>query len=400
MKPRFEKVLIDGWEGVYEDEWELSSDNLIGIKTPAWSIRKYTLRGGKQHGVDVVELDNGEMTVVVVPTRGMNVLSAYTDDVDIGWDSPVKQVVHPAYVNGESRGGLGWLEGFNELVARCGLESQGAPGEDVIKDEDGKEVSRQFLPLHGRISNTPAVRVWVSVGLAEPHALSVSGEVYDTRLFGPSHKLLSTVSTLPGSAAFRIEDTVQNLCSTPREMELLYHCNLGPPLLEEGSSVIAPVEKMCARDAEALKGLDHWDAYEAPEAGFAEQVYYFTLHGDEDDRTAVALANAAGDLGLSLRFSTAQLPAFALWKNTDAERDGYVTGLEPGTDYPNPRQFEREKGRVVELGGGEIYRSALEFELLRGASRVSSVRDEIDRLMAGKDSTISSDIDPDLSPAG
>jgi len=400
MKPRFEEVLIDGWEGVYRDEWELSSDNLIGIKTPAWSIRKYTLRGGKQHGVDIVELDNGEMTVVVVPTRGMNVLSAYTGDVELSWDSPVKQVVHPAYVDVESRGGLGWLEGFNELVARCGLDSHGAPGEDVITDENGNAVSRQDLPLHGRIGNTPAVRVWVSVGLTEPHTLSVSGEVYDTRMFGPSHKLLSTISTLPGSAGFRIEDTVQNLNATPREMELLYHCNLGPPFLGEGSRIVAPIERMCPRDPEALKGLDHWDTYDAPQAGFAEQCYYFALHGDEDNRTAVALENAAGDLGLSLRFSTAQLPAFTLWKNTDAERDGYVTGLEPGTDYPNLRQFEREKGRVVELAGGEIYGATLDFELLRGASRVGSMREEIEKLMAGKDSTISSDIDPELSPAG
>ena len=46
MTPGFERVLIDGWEGVYYDNWELSSDNLPGLQCPWWSIRKYTLRGG------------------------------------------------------------------------------------------------------------------------------------------------------------------------------------------------------------------------------------------------------------------------------------------------------------------------------------------------------------------
>lgn len=399
MKPRFERVLIDGREHLYEDEWELSSENLIGVKTPAWSIRKYTLCGGKQHGVDVVELDNGRMTVVVVPTRGMNVLSAYTGDVNLGWESPVKEVVHPAFVDVESRGGLGWLEGFTELVARCGLESQGAPGEDVMTDEDGNE-ARMFLPLHGRIGNTPAVRVWAGVELTEPYRLSVSGEVYDTRMFGPSHKLVATVSTVPGSSGFRIDDTVQNLSGTPREMELLYHCNFGPPLLEEGSRVLVPIERISARDPEALKGLETWDVFGPPQAGFAEQCYYFTLHGDDEDRTAVALTNSAGDLGVRLRFSTAQLPAFTLWKNTEAERDGYVTGLEPATDYPNLRTFEQQKGRVVTLAAGQTYRSRIDVDLLPGASEVSAAKSEIEALTRGRDSEVCSNIDPDLSPAG
>jgi hypothetical protein len=29
--------------------------------------------------------------------------------------------------------------------------------------------------------------------------------------------------------------------------------------------------------------------------------------------------------------------------------EGYVTGLEPGSNYPNPRSFEGEQGRVIKL---------------------------------------------------
>ena len=66
------------------------------------------------------------------------------------------------------------------------------------------------------------------------------------------------------------------------------------------------------------------------------------------------LHNAAADRGLCLEFSLEQLPCFTLWKNTQAEADGYVAGIEPSTDYPNPREFEREQGRVLTLVPGDI----------------------------------------------
>ena len=50
------------------------------------------------------------------------------------------------------------------------------------------------------------------------------------------------------------------------------------------------------------------------------------------------------------------MPAFTLWKNTSAVEDGYVAGLEPATNYPNPKPFEREHGRVIRLNGGDSHR--------------------------------------------
>lgn len=399
MKKAFEKVLIDGSDGVHLREWSLDSDAVVGAKSGPWSIRKSTLSGGRQEGVDVVELDTGAMTVVVVPTRGMNVLSAHTEDATIGWESPVQEVVHPAHIDPYDRGGTGFLDGFNEMIARCGLENTGAPCEDTIETPTGEEGTVE-LPLHGRISNIPAVRAWVTVELEEPYRLSVSGEMYDTRMFGPSYRLTSTLTATPGDAGFRVIDRVQNLSGTPSEMELLYHCNYGPPLLEEGSKVVLPVETMSARDERALEGVDEWNTYGPPTPGFNEQGYYCRLHADDDNRTKVGLVNANRDLGLSIGFSTEQLPAFTLWKNTAAERDGYVTGLEPATDYPNPRPFEREKGRVVELDTGETYRAELDVRLHEDATQVKEMMEEIDELTAGSESRVLEDIDPDLSPAG
>jgi len=399
MAKVFEKVLTDTWTGTFEESWQFSSDSIPDYDGPPCFITKFVLKGGKQHGVDLVEIDNGEMSVTIVPTRGMNVLEANTVDAALGWNSPVREVIHPTFVQPESRGGLGWLEGFNELMCRCGLESTGAPGPDAITDNQGNK-SIVTLPLHGRISNTPASRVWVTVQMDSPHTLTVCGEVCDARMFGPSYLLRTAISTKPGSSEFTVADEVVNLSGIPVEMELLYHCNYGPPILGEGTRLVAPIKKMTARDPGALKDLATYDVYLPPTPGYLEQCYFFTLHSTKAGETTTALVSPDEELAATIRFSTKQLPAFTLWKNTASEADGYVTGLEPGTDYPNPRQFERERGRVVTLDAGESHKAALTMGLVRGSSKVKALCNRIAKLTKGKKTEICRGVDADLSPVG
>ena len=50
--------------------------------------------------------------------------------MELGWKSPVHGPVHPNFVPLNEPSGLGWLDGFDELFVRCGLESNGAPDFD------------------------------------------------------------------------------------------------------------------------------------------------------------------------------------------------------------------------------------------------------------------------------
>ena len=397
MAACFQKMLTDYTEGLYVESWQISSENFTGISDQWWSITKYALKGGKQHGVDIVEIDNGATTIVVIPSRGMNILEAYTDEVSLAWDSPVEEVVYPALVNELTHGGLGWLAGFTEMVSRCGLESHGAPGPDTMINNNGQEVTVE-LPLHGFISNIPASKLWVTIELRRKPTLSVTGEVYETSMFGACFKLTSTLSTELGASSFTIKDAVENLKGVPAEMELLYHCNFGPPVLEEGSRLLAPIKKVSARDEIGLAAIDTWDVYGPPQEGFIEQCYFFKLHADKNRRTKVGLVNAAENLGVGLAFSLDELPAFTLWKNTASERDGYVTGLEPGSDYPNNRLFEREKGRLVTLDAGQVYNASIEFSLLQNESDVSALKKDIGALRRGRKKEICSGLDAEFAP--
>ena len=341
------------------------------------SVALRTLRGGRRDGVDLVDLDNGALAVAIVPTRGMGIWKGRYQGDPIGWRSPIEDgPVHPKFVDLGADGGIGWLGGFDELMVRCGLESHGAPY--AIEGPRPTVVT-----LHGRIANIPAHFVAVHVDDAPPHAITLEGRVDEARLFGPRTRLTTRTTTVPGSNRLVVRDEFRNLKDTPADFQLLYHWNFGPPYLEEGSRFVAPIQLLVPRDARAAEGIGHVGVYGPPEPGFAEQAYYLELLGDgPEGRTLVMLRNRAGDKAVVLRFRKAELPAFTLWKCTGGLADGYVTGLEPATNYPNPKPFERARGRVSSLapGGSRVAETIL--EVLDSREAVERVEAEIQALQS------------------
>jgi hypothetical protein len=323
--------------------------------------------------VDLVRVNNGALSFSVCPTRGLNLWNASFRGDRVGWRSPVHDgPVHPMFVESGARGGLGWLQGFDELLARCGLEHNGAPYTE----------GNATYPLHGRLSNIPAHYVAVNIEENPPHGITIEGLVDEAELFFTQLRMKTSIRTTPGSNALTVRDEVTNLRDGDGEFELLYHWNFGPPHLEEGSRFVAPAKVVCPRDARAVEGIGHYDVYGPPQPGFAEQVYFFELHADDACRTVVLLRNRAGDKGVALRFNTKQLPCFTLWKSTQGLREGYVTGLEPGVNFPNPKPFEKARGRVVPLEPGQWYAAETTLEALDGRDAVAAVEREVEALQA------------------
>jgi hypothetical protein len=367
------KVLIDATRNVSVKEWRITSEDIgSSLSVLRWSVTKRVLVGGRQEGVEVIDVDNGVMKFTVVPTRGFNVWRADVGDFRLGWDSPVTEIVHPQFVNLAERGGLGWLNGFGEWIARCGLESFGPP----CKDGD------QTHTLHGRISNIPASYVEVRIESSPVPRIVLRGVVDESLMFGPQLRLTTEISTEIGKAALSFDDTVTNLSDAPQEMESLYHANFGPPVLGPGAQFVAPVKRVAPRDPRAAEGaMTGWDVYTGPHApGYTEQVYLMELYGGDDDMTAALLKSADGAKGALVSFSIRQLPFMTLWKNESPSKAGYVTGLEPGTSFPFPKPIERAAGRIPKLSGGESYAAKVTFKALCSPGDVEAALGSIRKL--------------------
>ncbi len=347
---------------------------------PAWQVTGHALDDGLRAGVDLVEVSNGVLTFEVVPTRGMGIRRAWLkDDREvpvIGWQSPVRGPVHPGFVDLGEPGGLGWLDGFDELFVRCGLESNGAPDFD-------EATGRLKYPLHGRIANKPAHELELTVDTDEQQ-ISLRGVVEETRFHFLKLRLTSTITTKFGSKSLAVRDEIENFSASPTAVQMLYHVNFGLPLLDAGSRIVAPVDRLVPRNPRAAAGIKSWDSYAAPEPGFEEQVYFFELLAGADGQTRTLLKNAHATRGVSLLFNQRQLPFFTLWKNTTGAADGYVTGLEPGTNFPNPRTFETAQNRVVPLAPGRKVAFEVALEVHGSAGEVAASEAAIARLQAGR----------------
>lgn len=358
-------VLTDTEHRTWLETFHLDGDGPAG----PWSIDKWTIRGGPGDGIDVIDINNGHLSVSLLPTRGMGLWKASCGDLALGWESPVRRPVHPSLVRPLDTGGLGWLSGFHELLARCGLAWNGGPGIDHVPD-DADGFTEVPVTLHGRIANLPAHKV--ETGIDGEGRLLVRGEIDETTLFGPCLHLASTLSTDPGSNRISLHDTVTNLSARPAEFELLYHTNIGRPLLGPGARLVAPIQRVIPRNPHAAADIEQFEVFSAPDVNSVERCYFLELISDETARTLVVLHDAAGQRGLALEYQTVPLPCFTLWKNMMADADGYVAGIEPSTDYPNPREFEREQGRLQTLAPGASWEARIDLLALTTAEEVSA----------------------------
>lgn len=372
-------LLTDAGAARYLPKFALTPKDVDAAAGPGWSIAKERLEGGRRDGVDLISVDNGMLSFQVIPTRGMNLWRARLGGLAIGWDSPVRDgPVNPAFVDAQAWGGLGWLDGFDELLARCGLDSFGPP----YKDGD------RTYTLHGRISNIPAHRVSIHVDEKPPHAITIEGRVIESRLFHTQIELTTKITTVPGSNKITVRDEFTNLRDSPSDLQILYHWNFGPPLMEEGARFVAPWKTVVPRDKAAAEGLGRFDVYGPPSPGSAEMVYFFELIGGDEGKTLALLRNRKGDAGIALRFSTAQLPGFTLWKNQGGLKEGYVTGLEPGSGYPNPKPYEAARKRVRSLAPGETATAEIVLEVATSAAAVSALEAEIKAITGETNPTI------------
>ncbi len=85
-----------------------------------------------------------------------------------------------------------------------------------------------------------------------------------------------------------------------------------------------------------------------------------------------------------MHYKPDSLPYFSQWKNTVGAADGYVTGLEPGTGFPNPRTFEEKQGRVIPLQAGKSVEFHVRLEGINRAERVAQLISDLDKLRGGE----------------
>ena len=142
-------------------------------------------------------------------------------------------------------------------------------------------------------------------------------------------------------------DKVKNIGSKDCPMEILYHCNMGYPLLDEDSQISIPSSKIEPRNDHAKDGISDCLKAEKPQKDYEEMCFYHTLGG----KTEVSICNPKIKKGLKISYDANELKYFTQWKMM-GEYD-CVMGLEPGNCLPDGRDVMRDRGILEILKPGE-----------------------------------------------
>mgnify|MGYP005843344149 CR=1 FL=1 len=333
----------------------------IGDSSQLFGVKDYRLNGGKAEGVRAVDIKNGSgLEFTVLPDRALDIAYLSYKSVNFSYISKTGIVGPQFYYERGTGFGRSFYAGF---LTTCGLTNVGSPC-----TENGEE-----LPTHGRISNTPAEEVYAGTEWVDgiPNMV-VKGKVREARLFGENLVLQREIVTKYGENRICINDTVENYGFRDEPLMILYHFNIGYPLLSSKSYLIAPSIKVVPRDEEAAKGTDEYSRFQMPVHGYKEQVFYHELKSDEDGKTFAALINPVQELGVVIRFNNTQLKRLTQWKQMGEGE--YVLGIEPCNCPVQGRVKAREQGLLEFVKPGEVRKFNLEIEVLEGSERINQLK--------------------------
>ncbi|MBO0703317.1 MAG: aldose 1-epimerase family protein [Candidatus Dormibacteraeota bacterium] len=324
-------------------------------------VRAVTLDDGPERGIRALQFrTGGGLTFEVLVDRALDIGRAEFDDLSVGWVSPTG-FRHPGLHGHNDEGGLSWLRSMSGLLVTAGLDHT-LFGAEVDASEyryPPRAVVQQ--PLHGRIANTPArLRGYGEEWRGDRCVLWAEGEVRQAAVFGEHLRLERRIEADLGGTEIRLRDTVVNAGFERTPHMLLYHVNVGWPLLDAGARFEADVEEtIWQSDSVAEQGISN-RTFPGPRRGLEEQVYEHRLRS-QDGRCRAGIVNDRRRRAFELEWEAAAFPNFFQWLNL---RSGcYTVGLEPSTHHVGGDAAARADGSMLwmEHGDRRRYESVFRF---------------------------------------
>lgn len=317
----------------------------VGHPLQTRGAEHYTLKGGKGEGMNFIYVRNGlGLEIWISVDRCADISRVTYKGKNMSYTSPCGQVA-PAYYDGVS---MGFLKSFNAgFFTTCGFDGAGGPSTDNGED----------VPLHGKIGNTPATLDGI---FETTDAINITFTVRDCIIFGRKFSMKRTYTLSYTANSFSVNDNIINLGDNREPFCLLYHCNMGYPLLSENSIVCFPNNKIWANSEYENEHIDTALIMEKPQANYAERCYFFDAKTTDDGFARAGIFNPDIDAGLVMTYKKEQLPCLTEWKMMG--KYDYVLGIEPGNVCPSPRTKMRENGLLPFLDSEETFEAKITFE--------------------------------------
>ena len=261
------------------------------------SMRRYTLTEGRGQGLDIIDCDNGKIRFLLNVSKACDIMQLYHEGQNMSFISK----------NGFTKRETDFLNRFEGgMLYTCGLDSVGG---------------REGYELHGTLHNIPAEIIRAE---CNENGIIVEAIIRDTALFGKNLVLKRKIFAAIGGDSLTLEDTLINEGYKDEEYCLLYHINVGYPMLDDGAKIVAEIESYTPRTAWAKQSEATIYEMSASVPNQEETCYFLKLR-----KPQITLVNKILGKKFTVSYSGDTLPHFVEWKSM-ASGD-YALGLEPCT---------------------------------------------------------------------
>jgi hypothetical protein len=350
----------------------------VGRLEQVAGVRLVTLDDGLGRGVRVIEFRTGSgFAFDVVVDRSFDIGRCEIGGRPLNWQSNAGIVAPWFYENDE----WGWFRAWGGgMVVTCGLDHTLLSGEDDASNFNQTHIFKTVkYGLHGRIGGLPA-RI---VGYGERWegdecVLWAEGEVLQSAIFGEHLLLRRRVEARVGESHFTIHDEVENVGHNVTSHMLLYHCNAGFPIVDEGSKLLVPSLKTTTDYDVTPELMASYKTLSGPIKDYSEKCFEHELLAESDGKVPVAIVNEKLGLGVYQVFRIGQLPHHTVWRMMG--EDTYAMAMEPGTNRDAGRWDAKDRGELLHLEPGEIRPYDLEIGVVDGAKAIEGFASRVGRL--------------------
>lgn len=330
--------------------------NKISNTAQLGGIETSVIDNGAGRGTRIAWINTGTgLRFKVVIDRAMDIADAFYNEHSLAWLS------HSGITAAQplSDKGIDWLRTFGGgLLVTCGLSHVGGPESDEFGERG----------IHGEISNLPAEieSIIQPDPLSGKMDMSITGIIRQSQVLGSRLELRRTISATLGKSVIRIHDEVINRGNTVAPHMLLYHCNFGWPLIDEGTKIVWN-GTWKSREGNPNKIFRQGNDFKIcpppldDHQGGGEEAAFIDLQSDDDGFCNCGLENSSLGLGVNLKFQKKQLPCLTNWQHFG--KGEYVVGLEPGTNHPIGQSQARRQNELIQLAPGETRNYELEIEV-------------------------------------
>ncbi len=262
------------------------------------SAKRYALLDGEEKGLEVLDCNNGKLRFTLNVTKALDVMQVYHKGTNVSFVSK---------------------NGFSARETEFSTRFEGGMLYTVGLDNAG---NREGYEMHGSIHNTPAKVLKVSCD--DENGIEIVAEIRDTALFGRNLKLVRTVKSAVNSDSVAIHDELFNDGYRDEKYCLLYHVNVGYPMIDSGAVVQYNPSIVLPRNEWSKKKQDGIYEITRPFDNQEETCYFVRMKKPQAKVTNEKLGKE-----FTLDYSQETLPYFIEWKSM-ASGD-YALGFEPTT---------------------------------------------------------------------